>query len=76
MGRLEPRIQSIKGKKKISYGGGSPIFLNFERRERERREKKNQNFSLRFMKFRQLEFIESRVKIYLFDEGYMSIPKT
>ena len=44
MARHEPRIQSIKGKQKISFGKGSPIFLNFERRERGReKKKKNQN---------------------------------
>ena len=43
--RCEPCIQSIKGKKILIWGGGgggggrggvvgSPIFLNFERRER------------------------------------------
>ena len=51
--RREPCIQSIKGKKKshLGWGGGgvgSPIFLNFQCRERERarREKKSKLLSL------------------------------
>ena len=78
MAQREPRIQSIKGKK-ISFGRGSPIFQNFERRERGREEKKNQknqNLSLQSTKFRQSEFIRPRTKVHLLNEGYVWAPKT
>ena len=45
-------------------------------REGEKREMKNQNFSLRSTEFRRSEFIRPRTKVHLLDEGYVWVPKT
>ena len=39
------------------------------------REKEIPSFSLLFLKFRQSEFVEPRVKVHLLDEGYSWIQK-
>ena len=44
-------------------------------REGEKREMKNQNFSLRSTEFRRSEFIGPRTKVHLLDGGYMWVPK-
>ena len=43
-------------------------------RERELREIEHPSFSFRSSEFRWSEFIELRVKVHLFDEGYVYIP--
>ena len=48
-------------------------------RERGREKKikiKNSNFSLRSMEFRLSEFVGSRTKVHLLDNGYAWVPKT
>ena len=45
-------------------------------REGEKREMKNQNFSLRSTEFRRLEFVEPRTKVHLLDKGYVWVPET
>ena len=45
-------------------------------REGEKREMKNQNFSLRFTEFYQSEFVGPRMKVYLLEEGYLWVEKT
>ena len=62
--RCELRIQSIKGKKKRK----KLIFFLVRTREREGEEKKK-NFSLRSTEFRQSEFVKTRTKVHLLDEG-------
>ena len=42
----------------------------------EKKNKKNENFSLRSMEFRRLEFVGPRTKVHLLHEGYVCLPKT
>ena len=44
-------------------------------REGERREREHLSFYLRSSEFHRSEFVESRVKVHLLDEGYAFIPK-
>ena len=45
-------------------------------REREKRNKKNQNFYFRSMEFCRSKFIGPKMKVYLLDEGYMWVLET
>ena len=44
-------------------------------RDGERREREHLSFYLRSSEFHRSEFVESRVKVHLLDEGYAFIPK-
>ena len=46
-----------------------------EKYVRKREKERRPSFSLRFSEFRRSEFVEQRVKVHLFDEGYAYIPK-
>ena len=47
-----------------------------ERGEKERKKKRNPNFSLQSMEFRRSEFVGLRMKVHLLNEGYAWVPKT
>ena len=76
------RIKLNKKKKKISFGVENEQILCWEEkkthrvREGEKREMKNQNFSLRSTEFRRSEFVGPRTKVHLLDEGYVWVLKT
>ena len=85
MWALSPNLR-IKLEKKIKtksvLGQKLKDFLLGEKkktrrvREGEKREMKNQNFSIRSTEFRRSEFVGPRTKVYLLDEGYVWVPKT
>ena len=51
------------------------LVKNVREGEKKRKEKRNPSFYLRFTEFRQSEFAEPRVKVYLLDEGYAWVQK-
>ena len=69
MARREPCIQSIKGEK-ISFGRGSPIFLIFERREREGGRERKVPFG------DSRDFVGPRTKVHRLNEGYTWVSET
>ena len=51
------------------------LLVYVRERESEEEEENFQAFFRRSMEFRQLEFIETRIKVHRLDEGYVHIPK-
>ena len=47
-----------------------------EGEKKEMKKIKNQNFSFRSTEFRRSEFVGSRTKVHLLEEGYMWVPTT